>query len=104
MARCHFCGKAESLPFTCKFCGEKFCSDHRLPENHQCPGLEEFKKTRTKVEDWIYEPFRAENKRELRIERRHAVADLSNPEMSRKLLYAVIVLILLLVLYRSFMS
>lgn len=35
---CHFCGlKKEGLPFRCNYCGESFCSDHRLPENHACP-------------------------------------------------------------------
>ena len=35
---CHFCNqKREGLPFRCNFCGESFCSDHRLPENHACP-------------------------------------------------------------------
>lgn len=102
MARCHFCGRAESLPFTCKFCGEKFCSDHRLPENHQCPGLEEFKKNITKVDEWIYEPFRADRKREVGRERKPALTQWSQPQLSRKLLYAVVVLILLLAFYKSF--
>lgn len=35
---CHFCGKEEpGLPFRCNYCGESFCSEHRLPENHACP-------------------------------------------------------------------
>jgi Zn-dependent protease len=35
---CHFCGlKKEGLPFRCNYCGESFCPDHRLPENHACP-------------------------------------------------------------------
>lgn len=32
------------MPYECKFCGQKFCAEHRLPENHDCPGLEEHKK------------------------------------------------------------
>lgn len=39
MKRCKVCNKEEALPFRCKFCGEIFCYDHRLPENHNCPGL-----------------------------------------------------------------
>jgi Zn-dependent protease len=27
------------LPFRCPFCGGQFCSAHRLPENHHCPGI-----------------------------------------------------------------
>jgi Zn-dependent protease len=35
---CEFCGKEESLPFVCNYCGGVFCGDHRLPEAHQCKG------------------------------------------------------------------
>jgi len=35
---CQFCGKEESLPFVCNYCGGTFCSDHRLPEAHRCTG------------------------------------------------------------------
>lgn len=37
MTFCSFCGNAISkLPFICSYCGKTFCTDHRLPENHQC--------------------------------------------------------------------
>ena len=35
---CEYCGKEESLPFVCNYCGGIFCADHRLPEAHQCKG------------------------------------------------------------------
>ncbi len=41
--RCDFCGKYEMLPFNCKYCGGVFCSSHRLPEYHNCPGLKAMK-------------------------------------------------------------
>lgn len=28
------------MPYQCRRCGGTFCSEHRLPENHDCPGLE----------------------------------------------------------------
>ncbi len=31
------------MPFTCKFCGNSYCYNHRLPESHNCPGLLEYK-------------------------------------------------------------
>ncbi|MDG6995225.1 MAG: hypothetical protein JRN52_04805 [Nitrososphaerota archaeon] len=35
---CHFCGRGvEGLPFRCNYCGNSFCGEHRLPENHSCP-------------------------------------------------------------------
>lgn len=43
MAECSECGK-QSMSFTCRYCGEKYCSEHRLPENHDCDGLESGKK------------------------------------------------------------
>jgi len=27
------------LPFECRYCGGKFCVDHRLPESHSCEGV-----------------------------------------------------------------
>ena len=33
---CTDCGKNVSLPFRCKYCGELFCGEHRLPEDHNC--------------------------------------------------------------------
>jgi Zn-dependent protease len=36
--KCDFCGRDESLPFVCNYCGGAFCADHRLPEAHQCKG------------------------------------------------------------------
>lgn len=37
--KCQYCGAEETLPFDCAYCGNFFCSDHRIPENHQCPEL-----------------------------------------------------------------
>lgn len=42
--KCWICGKEETIPFKCRFCGKTFCSRHRLPEQHACEGLEEIKK------------------------------------------------------------
>jgi len=40
MAKCDQCGKEENMPYQCRHCGGTYCADHRLPENHGCPGLE----------------------------------------------------------------
>lgn len=37
--KCHYCQKDTILPFRCPYCGYYFCSEHRLPENHNCPEL-----------------------------------------------------------------
>ncbi|TKX57421.1 rhomboid family intramembrane serine protease [Halorubrum sp. SS7] len=42
MATCDECGEYENLPYQCKRCGQTFCAEHRLPENHDCPGLAEW--------------------------------------------------------------
>ncbi len=36
MTKCSVCGKEEMLPFVCRYCGQSFCSEHRLPETHGC--------------------------------------------------------------------
>lgn len=38
--KCQKCGKEIFLPFKCPYCGGYFCSEHRLPENHECPRIE----------------------------------------------------------------
>lgn len=53
MAECSECGESVSMPFSCKFCGESFCSSHRLPENHDCGGLEEYRADTKKESDEI---------------------------------------------------
>ena len=42
MAKCSKCGKQE-MTFTCRYCEKKFCSEHRLPENHDCDSIDEVK-------------------------------------------------------------
>ncbi|SEK39265.1 rhomboid family intramembrane serine protease [Haloferax larsenii] len=42
MATCDECGRHENLPYRCSRCGGTFCSEHRLPENHECPGLSDW--------------------------------------------------------------
>jgi membrane associated rhomboid family serine protease len=44
MQRCEECGEDVSMPYTCSFCGKKFCSEHRLPENHSCDGLASYER------------------------------------------------------------
>ncbi|MDH5450141.1 MAG: hypothetical protein OEX77_04435 [Candidatus Bathyarchaeota archaeon] len=35
--RCQYCDNDVILPFKCSFCSQQFCTEHRLPENHDCP-------------------------------------------------------------------
>lgn len=39
MSGCKICGTEENLQYQCNYCGNPFCSTHRLPEKHDCPGL-----------------------------------------------------------------
>ena len=46
---CEFCDtEIKTVPFKCKFCGELFCSDHRLPEKHNCVELKLYKQQKSK--------------------------------------------------------
>ncbi|AWB26790.1 rhomboid family intramembrane serine protease [Halococcoides cellulosivorans] len=42
MALCDECGAEENMPYQCRHCGGTFCASHRLPEAHDCPGLEDW--------------------------------------------------------------
>jgi membrane associated rhomboid family serine protease len=42
MAECDICGTEESMPYHCRHCDGTYCSEHRLPENHNCPGLNQW--------------------------------------------------------------
>ncbi|MFB6192855.1 MAG: rhomboid family intramembrane serine protease [Candidatus Nanohaloarchaea archaeon] len=55
MGECSECGK-KAMTFTCRYCGESFCSEHRLPENHDCEGLEEgVEKEKEETKKWFKE-------------------------------------------------
>jgi len=42
MQQCDVCGDDVNMPYNCGSCGGTYCSQHRLPENHSCPGLEQW--------------------------------------------------------------
>lgn len=46
MTLCATCGEDVTMPYRCKFCQGQFCDAHRLPENHECTGLDDYKRTR----------------------------------------------------------
>jgi len=39
--RCAVCGAEEFIPYVCRYCGREHCVYHRLPENHECPNMEQ---------------------------------------------------------------
>ncbi len=41
MARCEACGdELDQFAYTCTYCSEDHCTEHRLPEDHSCAALE----------------------------------------------------------------
>ncbi|MFQ3307794.1 MAG: membrane associated rhomboid family serine protease [Candidatus Nanohaloarchaea archaeon] len=67
MAECAECGK-ETMSFTCSYCGKSFCSDHRLPENHDCQKMEEELERKKEEDDKWFEEKQA--KKEKKTKRR----------------------------------
>lgn len=63
MPSCAECGKSTTMPYECKYCGHQFCSEHRLPENHDCHGLEEYKEG-MRSEGKIFETYEEPDKKE----------------------------------------
>jgi Zn-dependent protease len=47
MVKCDYCGEEEYMPFRCKYCGGYFCSEHRLPELHNCTGGYQYSRSTT---------------------------------------------------------
>ena len=47
MVQCDYCGKEEYMPFRCKYCGGYYCSEHRLPEMHNCTGGYQYSRSTT---------------------------------------------------------
>lgn len=49
------CDGNDKLPYTCNRCGQTFCSDHRLPEAHQCtqPAGASTSASSTRVPQWV---------------------------------------------------
>jgi len=48
MVECEFCGTSVSggSVFTCTYCHGTFCPAHRLPFNHACPKIEEWRSSK----------------------------------------------------------
>ena len=38
------------MPYRCKYCGGRYCPDHRLPEGHNCDGVEFLSRTGKRFE------------------------------------------------------
>jgi len=36
VATCNHCGAEVDRPFSCNYCNRGHCTEHRLPENHEC--------------------------------------------------------------------
>ena len=43
---CAYCGEKQDLPFECNYCKDKFCTNHRLPEEHRCVKLHQIRAKR----------------------------------------------------------
>lgn len=41
---CAFCGERAYLPFHCEFCHQYYCDRHRLPFDHDCKNIDEWKR------------------------------------------------------------
>jgi Zn-dependent protease len=59
--KCQKCQKEVFLPFRCPYCGNYFCSEHRLPENHECPQIESARTSKKEKQEIIVqkqEPYK----------------------------------------------
>lgn len=63
MVKCDYCEKEENIPFRCNYCGGYFCSEHRLPEFHECTGLHRGNGTDRRSREFSYPPRKKNYKR-----------------------------------------
>ena len=49
MERCAVCGAEEFIPYICRYCGHTHCVYHRLPENHECPNIQQARAPRQPI-------------------------------------------------------
>ncbi len=49
MERCTVCGAEEFIPYVCRYCGRVHCVYHRLPENHDCPNIQQARAPRQPI-------------------------------------------------------
>jgi Zn-dependent protease len=54
--KCQKCGQETFLPFQCPYCGDQFCSAHRLPESHDCPRMDLARARRSEEGVFVQEP------------------------------------------------
>ncbi len=50
---CGICGAKEEMPFRCRYCKGIFCSQHRLPPNHNCVYLEQYMRQPEKDREFL---------------------------------------------------
>lgn len=60
---CRRCGEQVALPFRCPYCEGYFCSEHRLPENHQCPRIEQARAPKKEVKPVVLQAHARVTKR-----------------------------------------
>jgi Zn-dependent protease len=49
LERCAVCGAEEFIPYICRYCGRTHCVYHRLPENHECPNIQQARAPRQPI-------------------------------------------------------
>jgi Zn-dependent protease len=49
LERCAVCGAEEFIPYVCRYCGRTHCVYHRLPENHECPNIQQARAPRQPI-------------------------------------------------------
>ncbi len=90
---CYYCGFKDPLPFTCKFCGNSFCYNHRLPESHNCSGLASYKEqVQARGKLYEYEPDLIAKK-----QKKPVFTPLSNTISVIKSNYSLTILILVII-------
>ena len=50
---CTHCGESTEIPYRCSYCNSIYCTDHRLPEGHDCDSAKEILPPDKSLEDEV---------------------------------------------------
>jgi len=90
--KCEICGEEISgaAAFTCNYCGGVFCPKHRLPFNHACKNIAEWKKSGVP------------GKKKVRLTKKASVSADVPVYLKKEVLIGVVLVITLLILLFAF--
>ena len=95
--RCEICGIKDALTFRCNYCGGYFCTEHHLPESHNCPRI-------PKIAPFHVRPLEVESHKQLVISYPSTTQHSKTKSWKKIALVLPLVIIIVLLLWAAYPS